>query len=84
MLNGNLIGTKAPRALRRTSALLGLVAGGVATALAVRAWREKRAHEPVEPVRTDELDAVDVCSMGSFPASDPPSFTPIVSIGSSR
>jgi hypothetical protein len=28
-----------------------------------------------------DFDPVEACSMDSFPASDPPSWTPIVSIG---
>lgn len=51
--------------------LAGLAAGGV---MAAAVWRMSRRNRPVVDW-PDDLDAIDLASDDSFPASDPPSYS---------
>lgn len=66
--------------MRRLPLVFGLLAGGIAAAgilAAMCARRETRSTiEPPRGYKAEEWGAVEEASDESFPASDPPSFSP--------
>ncbi len=68
----------------------GLIIAGSAVGVVAAAWAAKKLLENPEFRRRIGLDGmsddntIDMSSEDSFPASDPPSFTPTTSLGSAR
>jgi hypothetical protein len=55
--------------------------------VALKAWPKppkERAPDRREGMKSDAEDEVELASDDSFPASDPPSWTPVHGIGSSK